>query len=100
MPVYPGASDATLFVHDLPWPADRFWLQPAAHTLYMLPVEGGTSKLIINNQIGQWGTVYDPKQDFVRVDLTWFSVDEQVDVGQCLTGAKTSLMLTVSPRRF
>ncbi len=37
------------------------------YTLWTLPRSGGW-KLIINKQTGQWGTVYDPAQDLVRVD--------------------------------
>ncbi len=35
----------------------------------MLPDENGTSKLIINKQLGQWGLQYDESQDLARVDL-------------------------------
>jgi hypothetical protein len=31
--------------------------------------KGGTWKLIINKKTGQWGTVYDEKEDLVRVDF-------------------------------
>ena len=37
------------------------------YTLWTLPTPTGW-KLIINKQTGQWGTVYDPAQDLVRVD--------------------------------
>ena len=47
-----------------------------AYTLWTLPNEDGTAKLIINKQIGQWGQdykdmtkVYDEKNDLARVDL-------------------------------
>ena len=39
-----------------------------AHTLYMWPTEDG-GKLIINNQVGQWGTQYDEKQDLGRTPM-------------------------------
>jgi hypothetical protein len=38
------------------------------YTLYTLPTEAGW-KLIVNKQTGQWGTVYDEKQDLGRVDM-------------------------------
>jgi hypothetical protein len=38
------------------------------YTLWTLPSPSGW-KLIINKQTGQWGTVYDPAQDLVRVDM-------------------------------
>ena len=37
------------------------------YTLWTLPTSTGW-KLIINKQTGQWGTMYDPAQDLVRVD--------------------------------
>ena len=37
------------------------------YTLWTLPTPTGW-KLIINKQTGQWGTMYDPAQDLVRVD--------------------------------
>ena len=45
----------------------------------MLPVENGASKLIINKKIGQWGTVYDDKQDLARVDLKKEDLTTQID---------------------
>jgi hypothetical protein len=38
------------------------------YTIYSLPSESGW-KLIINKQTGQWGTVYDEKQDLARIDM-------------------------------
>jgi hypothetical protein len=40
-----------------------------SYTLWTLPSPSGT-KLIINKQTGQWGTVYDAAQDLARVDMT------------------------------
>ena len=48
-------------------------------TLYMLPVESGVSKLIINKQIGQSGVDYDDKQDLGRVDLKKDELTQTVD---------------------
>jgi hypothetical protein len=48
-------------------------------TLYMLPVEKGPSKLIINKQIGQSGIDYDEKQDIGRVDLKKDDLTQTVD---------------------
>ena len=38
------------------------------YTLWTLPTPNG-AQLIINSQTGQWGTDYDPKRDFARVNL-------------------------------
>ena len=48
-------------------------------TLYMLPVENGASKLIINKQVGQSGAEYDAKQDLGRVDLKKDALTQTVD---------------------
>jgi len=48
-------------------------------TLYMLPVENGPSKLIINKQLGQTGDQYDEKLDLGRVDLKKDALTQPVD---------------------
>ncbi|MEX2155547.1 MAG: DUF2911 domain-containing protein [Gemmatimonadales bacterium] len=40
---------------------------PGKYTLWTVPTPTGW-KLIINKETGQWGTVYHPEQDLVRVD--------------------------------
>ena len=37
------------------------------------------AKLIINSQTGQWGTDYDVKRDFARLDLTKTNLPQPVD---------------------
>jgi hypothetical protein len=75
-----GANQATLLISqstlqfgDVTIPANT----PV--TLYMLPVENGASKLIINKQIGQSGVDYDEKQDLGRVDLKRDELTQTVD---------------------
>ncbi|HVT88525.1 MAG TPA: DUF2911 domain-containing protein [Tepidisphaeraceae bacterium] len=75
-----GANQATLLISqstlqfgDIIIPANM----PV--TLYMLPVENGPSKLIINKQIGQSGVDYDEKQDLGRVDLKKDDLTQTVD---------------------
>jgi hypothetical protein len=48
------------------------------YTLWTLPTSSGW-KLIINKQTGQWGTVYDPQQDLVRVDANVQTLAAPVD---------------------
>lgn len=74
-----GADEATLLLTQQPIMIGSTEIPAGAHSLFMLPDESGASKLIINNQIGQWGLQYDEKQDFARVDLVKTSVDPQVD---------------------
>lgn len=64
-----GADEATLLITQKPLMFGDTTVPAGAYTLYTLPNDSGSSKLIINKQIGQWGTVYDEKQDLARVDL-------------------------------
>jgi hypothetical protein len=64
-----GADEATLLITQKPLVFGDTTVPAGAYTLYTLPNDNGGSKLIISKQIGQWGTVYDEKQDLARVDL-------------------------------
>ena len=48
------------------------------YTLWTLAVPG-RYQLIVNRQTGQWGTMYDPAQDLVRVPLTAAALAEHVE---------------------
>jgi hypothetical protein len=74
-----GADEATLFITEKPLLAGDTTIPAGAYTLYTLPDETGASKLIINKQIGQWGTEYDEKQDLARLDLNKEATDKPVD---------------------
>lgn len=74
-----GADEATLLITQRPIMIGTTEIPAGAHSLFMLPEENGVSKLIINNQIGHWGTQYDAKQDLARVDLKKDPVTDQVD---------------------
>jgi hypothetical protein len=54
-------TSANLKIGDLMVPAGTY-------TLYSLPTADGM-QLIVNKQTGQWGTVYDAKQDLGRVPM-------------------------------
>jgi hypothetical protein len=53
-------------------------LPAGKYTLWTLPSANG-AKLIINSQTGQWGTDYDAKRDFARVDLTTRALSAPVE---------------------
>lgn len=54
-------------------------LLPAGkYTLWTLSTPTG-AKLIINSQTGQWGTEYDEKRDFTRLDLTQTRLAQPVE---------------------
>jgi len=63
-----GANKATHFTTDADLMIGKVAVPKGAYTLYTLPSEKGW-KLIINKQTGQWGTVYDEKQDLARIDM-------------------------------
>jgi DUF2911 family protein len=63
-----GADEATAFVTPLDLTIGRVVIPAGSYTLYSLPAEKSW-KLIINKQIGQWGTEYDQSQDLVRIDM-------------------------------
>jgi len=71
-----GADEATLLITQQPIVLGDTTVPAGAYTLWTLPAEDGTAKLIVNKQIGQWGInprdpkqVYDESLDVVRVDL-------------------------------
>ena len=74
-----GADEATLLITEQPLTVGDTTIPAGAYTLYTLPEESGASKLIVNKQIGQWGTSYDQKQDLARVDLKKEATDKPVD---------------------
>jgi len=74
-----GADEATLFITQRPIVFGQVTIPAGAYTLFTLPMEDGTAKLIFNRQIGQWGTQYDETQDFARVDLKKEPLETPVD---------------------
>ena len=65
----PGANAATGFTTDADLLMGGVVIPKGSYTLFMLPSPEG-SKLIVNRQTGQWGTMYDARQDLARIDLT------------------------------
>jgi hypothetical protein len=63
-----GANKATHLTTDKDITIGNVSVPKGTYTLYAWPTEGGM-KLIVNKQTGQWGTVYDEKQDLGRVDM-------------------------------
>jgi hypothetical protein len=63
-----GANEATSLKTDVDLDINGTKVPAGSYTIYSIPSQG-TSKLIINKQTGQWGTVYDEKQDLARIDL-------------------------------
>jgi hypothetical protein len=76
-----GADEATLLITQKPILIGETTIPAGAYTLWTLPNEDGSAKLIINKQIGQWGIgpgSYDQEQDLVRIDLQKETLDAPV----------------------
>ena len=74
-----GADEATMLVTEKPLVAGDVTIPAGAYTLYMLPAEDGSAKLIVSKQLGQWGTVYKEDMDLARIDLKKDAADPAVD---------------------
>lgn len=74
-----GADEATTLITQKPLMFGDTTVPAGAYTLYTLPQEDGTAKLIINKEIGQWGTHYDESQDLARVDLKKEALEKPLD---------------------
>jgi hypothetical protein len=73
-----GANEATTLTTAIDLNIGGATVPAGKYTLYTLPSETGW-KLIINKQAGQWGTVYDEKQDLVRVDMKTSQLSDPVE---------------------
>lgn len=74
-----GADEATLLITQKPIVFGETTIPAGAYTLYVLPQEDGSAKLIINKQLGQWGTQYDEQQDVARIDLKKETLEKPAD---------------------
>jgi hypothetical protein len=54
-------------------------VRAGSYTLFTLPADGGLT-LIINKQVGQWGTEYNPGQDLVRIPMNRESLPASVEL--------------------
>lgn len=64
-----GANEATTIKSDVNLRIGNLGVPAGTHTLYSIPSEKGWT-LIVNNQTGQWGTVYDQLKDLGRVKMS------------------------------
>jgi hypothetical protein len=78
-----GADEATTIKTNRDLMFGSVHLPAGTYTLYALPLDGAggapAGKLIINKQTGQWGTVYDEKQDAGRVDAKVTVLDTPIE---------------------
>lgn len=73
-----GANAATQFRTSVPIVVAGNTIPAGTYTLWTIAVPG-RYQLIFNKQTGQWGTVYDPAQDLVRVPLQMTRLAQPVD---------------------
>ena len=74
-----GADEATLLISQKPMVFGDTTIPAGAYTLFTLPQEDGTAKLIISKDLGEWGLQYREANDLARVDLTKATLDTPVD---------------------
>jgi DUF2911 family protein len=77
-----GSDEATILITQKPIVIGGTTVPAGAYTLFTLPNEDGSAKLIINKQIGQWGIgpgSYDASQDVARVDLKKETLETPVE---------------------
>ena len=78
-----GADEATLLTTAQPIEIGGYSLAAGTYSLFTVPYEDGTAKLVINKKTGQWGVPYDePKEkenELARVELKRSSLDKPVD---------------------
>ena len=74
-----GADEATMLVTEKPLVVGDVTIPAGAYTLYMLPAEDGSAKLIVSKQLGQWGTVYKEDMDLARIDMKKAAADPAAD---------------------
>jgi hypothetical protein len=63
-----GADEATILETSKALMFGALHVNPGKVSLYSV-VDAKTWKLVLNKQVGQWGTEYDQKQDLARVDM-------------------------------
>ena len=78
-----GADEATLLTTEEPIEIGGYSLAAGTYSLFTVPAEDGTAKLVINKKTGQWGIPYDEDaekaNELARVDLKKTTLDKTVD---------------------
>jgi hypothetical protein len=78
-----GADEATLLTIAAPIEIGGTSLAAGTYSLFTVPAEDGSAKLVINKKTGQWGIPYNEASEKVnelaRIDLTKAAVEKKVD---------------------
>jgi hypothetical protein len=73
-----GANMSTHLTAEVDMTIGNTFIPRGIYTLFALPTRNGW-KLIVSKQLLQWGTDYDPKQDFARIDLRSRTLPEPIE---------------------
>jgi hypothetical protein len=73
-----GANMSTQLTAEVDMTIGNTFIPRGIYTLFALPTKSGW-KLIISKEVLQWGTDYDPKQDFARIDLRSRTLAEPIE---------------------
>jgi hypothetical protein len=74
-----GANEATLLTTQQPILIGETRIEAGVYSIWTLPKEDGSATLIINAQVGHWGTQYDESQDLARIPMFSKDLEEQVE---------------------
>ncbi|MDQ6873308.1 MAG: DUF2911 domain-containing protein [Gemmatimonadota bacterium] len=73
-----GANMATQLTAEVDMTIGNTFIPRGIYSLFALPTRNGW-KLIVSKEVLQWGTDYDPKQDFARIDLRSRTLPEPIE---------------------
>lgn len=73
-----GANEATHFATSRELDFGGISVPAGLYTLFLFNAKSGP-QLVINKQVGQWGTIYDAANDLVRIPLTMSATPEHVE---------------------
>lgn len=73
-----GANMSTQLTAEVDMTIGSTFIPRGIYSLFVLPTRNGW-KLIVSKEVLQWGTDYDPKQDFARIDLRSRTLPEPLE---------------------
>jgi hypothetical protein len=74
-----GANAATQLTTSAAITLGGLAVPQGSYTLWTVPRRNGTVELIVNKQVGQWGTSYDRRQDLGRMPMTADSLGTPIE---------------------
>ena len=74
-----GSDEATLLITQQPLLIGETTIPAGAFTLYLVPSENGSSKLVFSTNLGKWGVPVDEAHDLARVELKKAPLEKSVD---------------------